>query len=361
MRTRLAGGQVLLGDLARAAPSLAANLGSSLTRRQLADAPTFVTWALTERCPLTCDHCDMGKATAELSRAERVALAHRLAATSIWGVSLIGGEPTLVPELGDLAAIFKASGKHVSMGTSGRRFAEHLDWVLATGLDNLSFSVDSHDPETHDTFRGRKGLFDEVLAATEALRARRRDGKPQVQIRCTVHRGNFRELDAFVRFWRPRCDQLLLQIVQDNGIHHVRDDGVMFRPEDRPAFEAAIDDLQQRHPFLRSPYLGMAARYVFEPEQLYRDLGFRCLLVPAASVTVLPDASVKLCYGREDSRVGTLRESSLEDLWRDARTRATQKRMQSAEYGCLCWEQACSGNLDLLPAHRVAERVLGAS
>lgn len=361
LRPRLAGGQVLLGDLARAAPTLLGNLGGTFVPKASAKAPTFVTWALTERCPLTCDHCDMGTMTPELDRAQRVDLAHRLGASDVWGVSLIGGEPTIVPEVGDVATILKAAGKFVSLGTSGRRIDRHLDWILDAGLDNLTLSVDHHDAAAHDTFRGRDGLFDEVLHAVEQIRARRRGGKPQVQIRCTIHRGNFRELDAFVRFWRPKVDHLVFQIVQDNGIHSPRTRDVLFQPDDRPAFEAAIADLQAKHPFLRSPYLDLAARYVFEPEALHRDLAFRCLLVPATSLTILPSGDAKLCYGPDDAGVGSLVDTDLHELWAAARTRETRKRMQAEDYGCMCWEQACSGNLALLPVQRAVEALGGAA
>lgn len=355
MRPRLAGGQVPLGDLARAARPLLGNLAGARIGRP-GDAPSFVTWALTERCPLTCEHCDMGAATPELRRPERIALAHRLAATDVWGISLIGGEASVIPELGDLAAILKHAGKFVSIGTSGLGWRRHVSWVRDLPIDSITFSVDSHDAAAHDRFRGRPGLFDEVVQAVDELRT---GDKPQVQVRCTIHRGNFEQLEDFVDFWRPRVDQILLQVVQDNGIHTVRDRSCLFVPEDRPAFEAAMTSLQARHPFLRSRYLDLAARYLFEPEALYDDIGFRCLLVPGASATILPDGGVKLCYGREDSRIGNLLDASLRDLWTSDSTASTRQRMQARDYGCMCWEQACSGNLELVRLSRARDAVLG--
>ena len=357
IRPRVAGGQVLLGDLLGAAPGLLANLASTVAPRPLHDAPTFVTWALTERCPLTCQHCDMGAATPELDRKQRIALAHQLASSGVWGVSLIGGEPTLVPELGDLAAILAEAGTLVSLGTSGRRLGRHLPWILALGIDQVTLSVDSHDAAAHDRFRGRPGLFAEVLEAAQILRNERRGAKPQVQIRATIHRGNFQALMELVDFWGPRVDNVLLQVVQNNGIHAVRDTGTLFQPEDRPALEASLAALQQAHPALRSPYLALAARYIFEPEALYRDIGFRCLLVPAATATILPDGRLTLCYGRPDALVGSLLESSLSALWTSAATQRIRRAMQSRDYGCMCWEQACSGNLGLVSAGRAVDRV----
>ena len=357
-RPKFAGG-VTFGALAKAAFPLAGNLASSYTRSSLSKAPAFITWALTERCPLRCKHCDMGSPTPELNRKERIDLAHRLAATDVWGFSLIGGEASMIPELGDLIAILKEAGKYVSVGTSGFRIDRHLQAFCELGLDSITFSVDSHIASEHDTFRRRPGLFDEVSAAICWLNEHRLKGRPQVQLRCTMHRQNYQNLDATIDYWSPKVDNVLLQLIQDNGIHAVRDKEVMFQAEDRIDFEAVIKDLRERYPKLKTRYFELASRYIFEPEQLYKDIGFRCLLVPGVSCVVMPDGGVKLCYGRQDSVIGNLKESTLQDIWTAEHTRSTTKRMQSKEYGCMCWEQACSGNLDLLPVNRQIERVFG--
>jgi MoaA/NifB/PqqE/SkfB family radical SAM enzyme len=363
LRPKLAGAQVRLGDLVGAAPQLARNIGGFVARGAAGgSAPAFVTWALTERCPMRCAHCDMGKARRELSRRQRLALAHQLAASQVWGVSLIGGEPTLLPNLADLASILVSAGKHVTLGSSGFGLERHLDALLRLPIANLTLSVDSHDAATHDGLRGRAGLFAAVEHAAAAVRAHRDAGggpHPQVQIRATVHRVNFRALGELLDYWRPRADHVVLQVLQDNGIHHVREDVVRFRPEDRPALEAALAEAQAALPALRGAYLDNAARYVYEADALRRDLGFRCVLVPSASMTILPDGEAKLCYGRADSVVGDALAEGVEAIWQRAETARTARRMASKDYGCMCWEQACSGNLELLGAVELAERARG--
>ena len=322
------------------------------TRHGLADGPV---------AELDADHVvDLHRPRHdELGHDERLALARALGESDVWAVSLVGGEVTIVRELPEYAEILKRHGKYVSLATSGLGLARHLDRLLDAGLDSFTFSVDSHRPEAHDAFRGPNGLFESILAAIRRIRAAGRDGAPAVQIRCTINRLNFRELPAYMEFWDPLADNIVLQIVQDNGIHHVRDRAVMFRPEDRPALEEILAGLRARHPRLRTKHYELMPRYVFEPEALHEELGFRCLLVPATSAVIMPDGNVRLCYGRDDSLVGNVRESSLAEIWRSERTRETQRRMQSREYGCMCWEQACGGNLELIPLHNATERALG--
>lgn len=355
MSPRLAGGQLALGDALSGAWPIASNLVRGVTGRGGGRVPSYVTWALTERCPMRCRHCDMGRPTAEMDANERALIAGQLATSDVWGVSLIGGEPTLITDLADLAATLTAAGKHVRVGSSGWRLDGHLDALVDAEVAAIVISVDSHDAASHDAFRGRPGLFAAVVDCVERIRERRRGDRPEVHVRCTIHRGNFRQLDAFLEFWRSRADQVVLQVVQNNGIHTVRDDGVLFRDQDRPALEAVLTRLQNQHPFLRTPYFRHLVRYVFEPEALYADLGFRCLLVSSSAAVILPDGGVRICYGRPDSTIGSLRDSSLESLWQHSRCRQVQDRMQDRAFGCMCWEQSSSSNLNLLGARRLVD------
>ena len=359
MKPRLAGGLVPASALARGATRLAQNLLGMHTESAVSAAPAFVTWALTERCPLRCHHCEMGTPTDEMSHEQRLALAHAIGESDVWAVSMIGGEPTLIKELAQYVAVLKAHRKYVTMGTSGVGLLRHLDALIAARIDAIVFSVDSHEPAEHDAFRRREGLFATILEAMEFVRERRRDGVPALHVRCTIHRGNFRSCGAFLDYWTPRVENVVFQVVQDNGIHHVRDESVLFRDEDRPELERVLKETATRYPHVRGSYFELMPRYVFEPEALQRDIGFRCLLVPATSLVVLPDGGAKLCYGRADSVVGSVLTSSVEEIWRSVTTRRTQQRMQSKDYGCMCWESACGNNVDLLRATQGVERVRG--
>lgn len=357
-RRRLTGGIVAPAALAGALPSLAGNAAAVLTGWAPFPAPVYLTWALTERCPLRCRHCDMGRPTRELPRDARLALAERIGRSRLWGVSLIGGEPSLVPELAELASTLERHRKYVTVGTSGRGLGRHLPALLGAGVDALVFSVDSHRAEDHDAFRGRAGLFEEVSAHIERVRAQR-GRRPRVQVRCTIHRDNFRDLPAILEHWEARADHVILQLIQDNGIHHVRDARVLFRPEDRGPLEQVLAELARARPALRTRYHALMARYVFDPTALREELGYRCLVVPGASMVLMPDGRVRLCYGREDSDVGDLMAEELDAVWQRAATRLTRRRMQSRSYGCMCWEAVCSPNMDLLPWVGRAERLLG--
>jgi len=340
---------VTLRDLASAVVPLARNLSGMHLPVLRASAPAFASWAVTEGCNLKCAHCNMNRPLPdELDHAQRLEVARRLAASDAWGVSLIGGEPLLVKGLFEYARILKAAGKRVFLGTSGERLDRHVDDLFDAGIDYLTVSFEGHTAAEHDAFRGRQGLFDRVAAALETISARRRGTTPRIQVRCTLNRRNFRTIHETLDYWLARADNVLLQVVQNNCLHEVRDTSVLFQPEDRPAFERAYADLRARYPFLRGRHYDLLTRYVFEPEALQADLGFRCLLVPATSIIVEANGRVKLCHGRPDSVIGGVLDAPLDRIWRGERADAARISMQSKDYGCMCWESAYAKNLELL-------------
>jgi MoaA/NifB/PqqE/SkfB family radical SAM enzyme len=349
---------VSLSSLGASLVPLARNIASTRLPVLRARNPVFATWAVTEACNLACAHCSMNRPLPdELTHAQRLEMARRLAASDVWGVSLIGGEPLLVDGLFEYARILKAGGKRVFLGTSGDRLGRFVDPVFEAGLDVITISIEGADAEAHDAFRRRAGLFARIVEATDRIRARRPGDRPQLQVRCTINRLNFREIGEVIEFWRGHVDNVLVQVVQDNCLHQVRDRSCLFQPDDRPEFERVYADLRARYPFLAGAYYDLLPRFIFEPEALYADIGFRCLLVPATSIILEANGRVKLCHGRKDSDLGSLVESSLEDLWRSKRAAEARTTMQSRDYNCMCWESSYARNLDLVEMSRYYDLV----
>ena len=349
---------ITLRDLATAALPLGRSLASLHLPVLRPRNPAFVSWAVTEACNLRCAHCAMNRPLPdELDHPRRFAIARQLAASDAWGVSLIGGEPLLVKGLFTYARILKDGGKRVFLVTNGEQLDLHLDALLEAGVDYLTVSFEGHTAPEHDAFRGREGLFDRVGAALDALLARRPAGRPRIQVRVTLNRHNFRTIHHTLDHWLARVDNVLVQVVQDNCIHHVRDRSCLFRPDDREEFERVYAALRARYPFLRGRHYELLPRYVFDPEALHADLGFRCLLVPATSIIVEANGKVKLCHGRPDSALGSLLETPLDDLWQSPRTAATRTRMQAEDYGCMCWESSMATNLELVEAMQRLDQI----
>ena len=123
---------VSLRDLGAAVVPLARNVASIQVPGLRARSPVFASWTVTLACNLGCAHCSFNRPLPdELPHAERLEVAHRLARSTAWGVSLIGGEPLLVKELFEYARILKQGGKRVFLGTSGDRLGQFIDEILS--------------------------------------------------------------------------------------------------------------------------------------------------------------------------------------------------------------------------------------
>lgn len=354
----VASGMVGAPDLVRALPSVLGNAPALVGHKPRWPAPTFVRWVLTERCPLRCMHCDMGEVGAELDHEGRLEVARRLGRSRTWGVSLIGGEVATVKHLVRYAELLRAQRKFVLIGLSGLAIERHLEGLIRADVDALVFSIDGADAASHDAFRGHVGLYDAVAEAVAQVR-QLPGRRPRVQVRYTINRRNLHETEAFVAAWRGRVDNLILQIIQSNGLHTVRAaEQVMFQPEDRPALEAVLARVADRFPELADRSLLQMADFAMDAEALRKNLAFRCALVPATQLVVGVDGRVTLCNGRPDSAVGCILDHEVDQLWQSAHAASTRRRMQSKDYGCMCWEAASAGNLELVAAERAARRLL---
>ena len=149
----------------RALPVL--QLGARRTLRR--KSPFQVTLSLTNRCNFRCDYCHIPlQHRDEMTTAEWLAAIDELHAGGMGRTSLIGGEPLVRKDAGEIIRHLKSRGVHASMNTNGWLVPDRLDEVAA--LDLACVTLDG--PEAvHDRQR-HAGSYARVLRAIEALRGR---------------------------------------------------------------------------------------------------------------------------------------------------------------------------------------------
>ncbi|HPN81159.1 MAG TPA: radical SAM protein [bacterium] len=87
-------------------------------------------------------------------------------------VILIGGEPTLHPELSEIINTIKILGLKLSMVTNGRKLSD-MDMVMAIkekGIDQVTISVHGWSEQTYSNFTGSSVGFGELKDAIRNLR-----------------------------------------------------------------------------------------------------------------------------------------------------------------------------------------------
>ncbi len=137
-----------------------------------------VSWNLTQRCNLRCEHCYLN-ATAraaahseQLTREECHEVVCQLSEINPrLFLILTGGEPLLHPYLRDIVADAASFGMTVVLGTNATQITEGVAADLKeAGLSGAGVSLDSVEPSLHDQLRGVSGAWRRAMDGIEAMR-----------------------------------------------------------------------------------------------------------------------------------------------------------------------------------------------
>lgn len=165
----------------------------------------YLRLSLTDVCNFRCTYClpkgyrKQAGLPAELSVDEVRRLVSAFARLGLWKVRLTGGEPSLRPELLEIAqAVAAVPGiRKLAMTTNGYRLAERAADYAKAGIGALNVSLDSLDPQRFAAITGHDRLG-EVLAGVEAAR---KAGIGSIKLNSVLMRGiNDDELERFIGF-----------------------------------------------------------------------------------------------------------------------------------------------------------------
>jgi radical SAM protein with 4Fe4S-binding SPASM domain len=176
--------------------------------------PYVISWNLTYRCNLACEHCYLDAGGTPLVGTENFADRSELGTEECFKVIdeiaafapecltiLTGGEPLLRRDILDI--VRHAAGRElwVVVGTNGVSITENVARRLAeAGARGLSLSLDALDPDRHDRFRMVRGAWRNTV---EGARILNRTGLPFI-VQTTAGSHNLRELDAIADFAHDR-------------------------------------------------------------------------------------------------------------------------------------------------------------
>jgi len=178
------------------------------------DRPYVVSWNLTYRCNLACEHCYLDAGGTSLVNTENFADRSELGTEECYRVIddiaafapecltiLTGGEPLLRRDILDIVRRAADRGLWVVVGTNGVRISENVAARLAeAGARGLSLSLDALDPDGHDRFRGVRGAWQNTVEGAGILK---RAGLPFI-VQTTAGAHNLGELEAIADFAHER-------------------------------------------------------------------------------------------------------------------------------------------------------------
>lgn len=316
---------------------------------------------LTKQCNLRCKMC--GVCEYDPTRDNQPELtteewkdvlqsAHRLGCTL---VSMTGGEPLLRPDVFELVRFARELGMAVHLCSNGILLTrDNILCLRDAGVNALSVSIESPEPEPHNSLRGPHS-FERAVQGIRLVR----ELAPEVQvgINCVIMRLNYKNIAAMIPFAeKVGAHQIKFAPIHTNLLHrrkrieHYAD--LIFAQEDLDALDREIGALiaAARH----SRTLTTSAMFFAGMAHLYRDpLRFRCYAGYAACA-INPAGVVSPCCDMD----GTLsvREQPLETIWRSPEME--RLRAQVRHCSRACWDTTNAElSLRLRPASIVRDLV----
>ena len=176
--------------------------------------PYVVSWNLTYRCNLACEHCYLDAGPTRLVGTENFADRSELGTEECFRVIddiaafapecltiLTGGEPLLRRDILEIVQRAAERGLWVVVGTNGVRITENVARRLAeAGARGLSLSLDALDADSHDRFRKVRGAWHNTVEGAEILN---RTGLPFI-VQTTAGSHNIGALEAIADFAHDR-------------------------------------------------------------------------------------------------------------------------------------------------------------
>src|SRR5215213_5096605 len=151
--------------------------------------PYVISWNLTYRCNLACEHCYLDAGGAPLVDTENFSDRSELGTEECFRV------------IDEIARRASERGLWVVVGTNGVSITENLARRLAdAGARGLSLSLDALDPDRHDRFRNVRGAWRNTVEGAEILG---KTGLPFI-VQTTAGSHNLGELDAIADFAHER-------------------------------------------------------------------------------------------------------------------------------------------------------------
>lgn len=321
--------------------------------------PFMVSYSITTKCNLKCKHCysdSVEQASPDdLSTDEAFRLMDDL---SEWGIGLLiidGGEPLCREDLLDVVKYASSKGVRTTIGSNGTLIDGAMARkMLEAGVMSVAISVDAADAETHDSFRGISGAFEQTFKGIEACRVA---GLP-FQFNMVIRKENLSQLEDMLRLAvdsganaaeffdlvaagraKQECQEQVLSLVERQRAmawlaQSQEDCPILIRVPACPMYPLLLQEkgIQPRHfpaqMLQRIPYYGRGC----------------AAGMPRGYVMIKANGEVNPCMLLQ-TNLGNIREQSLISIWENSPvlTELRRRELLKGECGDCSHRDTCSG------------------
>lgn len=295
----------------------------------------MVSWNLTRRCNLKCQHCyrdagpKAGSINEELSTEQGKKLLENLKAEGFNMVILSGGEPLLRADLGDLVSYAASLKLYPVLGTNAVNLTEDKICELKeAGLKGMGISIDSSEADMHDEFRGVEGSWEQ--AVTAARRVVNHD--MPVQINATISRNNSDDIDGMIQLAEnigARSFHPFFLVPTGRGKEMEES---ALKPEEYQRMIEYILDKSERTDVEIKPTC--APQFMVQADKMDLNLRYsRGCMAGVSYCCVLPEGEVHICPYLPVS-LGNVKEKSFAEIWRENEKLKSLRDYSSYEGKC---------------------------
>ena len=310
-----------------------------------------ISWNLTKRCNLNCDHCYLdadfrgGVRTDELGTEECFRVIDQIAEVNPNAfLILTGGEPLLRPDIYEIVRYAADKKFMVVLGTNGTMINHTVaKKIKDAGAHGVGISIDSMDAIKHNKFRGVDQAWENSTKAFEILN----EVGVDFLIQMSVSEMNYKEIPDVVAYAESIgaiAFNLYFLVCTGRGQGNTDISNAAYEEALKTLYKLQMD--YKGRLMINSKCAPQYKRVVYEndPESVYqRTYSGGC---PAGTHygRISPEGDLTPCPFIAES-VGNLKDSSFKDLWNNAPLMNQLRDRKSLEGKCGSCEfsSMCSG------------------
>ena len=307
--------------------------------------PLHIGWDITFKCNFSCGYSSVHKMVdqnkKELSTEEAINFVREAGKIGVWILSITGGEPLLRPDLPIIIKEAKKAGLNVNINTNASLLKQRAQEIIDSGIDAITISVESHNPEIHDEIRTRNS-FQKILDAIAEIKKLRKNEKPHIMVRSVISKKNYKILNEFITYWKQYTDDIIIQPVHqgyDTSFFIPQNDTLKFQKEDEADFKNVYEQVLKKEKILNNEYYKEIPNFIFNPTEQPKK--YRCF-VSFFELVIDSYGDVHSCT-EFVRNFGNLRNNSLMDVWsNNVDIKKFRELIKCGKQGCWCWYN-CTG------------------
>ena len=232
-----------------------------------------------DRCNFRCTYCmpeekyhpkfKFLSSNQRLSFQDTIRITKNFVSLGVNKIRITGGEPLLRVNLTDLIGdLSRIDGiQDIALTTNGVLLAKYASELKAAGLDRVTVSLDSIDPNEFKTMTGGRGSLDRVLAGIEEAQVAR---IKNIKVNAVVKRGiNDQKILKMVEYFRS--SSIILRFIEYMDVGNINH----WKKSETVPSQEIVDLIQTKWPMqaIEPNYKGeVASRYQFKDGK--GELGF---------------------------------------------------------------------------------------